>query len=159
MICCTYHLCQGSNNPNSGPGEPLQWAPGSFDTALTPEAVPAFLPLSRAVWTLLIPDLESAVSPRNWIPSSRRWFLETIVSHVIAFCIKGRQINYMTIKCFWTETEETRLGTLKVSQIRHSLVVSGKDFTFQCRVCGLDPWPENMLWGQKPKRKTVEAIL
>ena len=37
-------------------------------------------------------------------------------------------------------------------------MVSGKAFAFQCRVCGLDPWPENMFWGQTPKGRT-EAIL
>ena len=64
----------------------------------------------------------------------------------------------MTVKYLWTETKETRLGTLKLSQMRHSVVVSGKAFAFPCRVCGLDPWPENMFWGQKPKGRS-EAIL
>ena len=157
MISCIYYLCRGSNNPIFGLGEPLQWAPGPFDTTLT-RGRASLLALASCSPHIFHPRPGTSRFSKQLDSFQKEVVLETIVRRVIAFCVKGRQVNDATIKYLWTETEETRLGALKVSQMRHSRVAGGKDCALQCRVCGLDPWPENMFWGQKPKRKT-EAIL
>ena len=263
MISCIYYLHRGSNNPIFGLGEPLQWAPGSFQFSSVAQSCPtlydpwiaarqdsqsppkpmcieSMMPSNDLILChplFLLPPIppsirvfsnESALLvrwPKYWSfsfnisPSSEHpglisfrmdclgflavqgtlWhnphpggrasllalvscspyishprpgisrfskeldsFQEEVVfRHDSLTCnsfLHKRKTNYMTVKYLWTETKETRLGTLKLSQMRHSVVVSGKAFAFPCRVCGLDPWPENMFWGQKPKGRS-EAIL